>query len=48
LLEKCVDVSCQMGSVETTNTDMDDSLLHTLSLVCWDGNILHLGQVLGV
>lgn len=48
LLEERVDVSSKMGSVETANTNVDDSLLDTLSVVGGNGNILELCKVLGV
>jgi hypothetical protein len=48
LLKKGVDVGSEMGSVETTNTNVDDTLLDTLSLIGGNGNILQLCKVLGV
>ena len=48
LLKERVDVSSKMGSVETANTNVDDSLLDTLSVVGGNGDILELCKVLGV
>jgi hypothetical protein len=48
LLKKSVDVGCKMGPVETTDTDVNDTLLDTLTLVGGDGYILELGEVLAV
>lgn len=48
LLEKSVNVGCEMGPVETTNTNVDDALLDTLTLVGGDGDILELREILAV
>jgi hypothetical protein len=48
LLKESVNVGCKMGPVETTNTDVDDTLLDTLTLVSGDGDILELREVLAV
>lgn len=46
LLKKSVDVGCEMGSVEPTDTNVDNALLDTLTLVGGDSDILELGEVL--
>jgi hypothetical protein len=45
LLKKAVDVNCQMGTVETTDTDVDNSMLDAGTVVGRDCAVLQRCQV---